>query len=59
MQLFNIEIEFGIELKSLFFILAPKTLVVPQLQGRHEIDLNYDLLEFYYNRLGRSYWPIS
>lgn len=38
------------KLKSIFFLLSPKTLVVPQLQGRHEIDLNYDLLEFFYNK---------
>ncbi len=34
---------------SLRLQMYPKTLHVPLLQGRHEIDLNYDLLEAYLN----------
>lgn len=43
-------------LKFLILKILPKNLLVPLLQGRHEIDLNYDLLEAYYNKpLSRSY----
>ncbi|MBN4066822.1 glycosyltransferase family 9 protein [Simkania negevensis] len=37
-------------------LVMPKTVHVPILQGRHEIDLNYDLLEAYLNEpLEREY----
>ena len=37
------------KVKTLFFLCSPGTIAVPLLQGRHEIDLNYDLLEKYLN----------
>ena len=47
------------KIKTLFFLLMPKTLAVPLLQGRHEIDLNYDLLEAYNNQpMDREYQTI-
>lgn len=36
--------------KVAFFSLMPNTRTVPVLPGRHEIDLNYDLLEAYIQR---------
>lgn len=38
------------KIKTIFFFMMPKTLIIPLLQGRHEIDLNYDLLEAYINK---------
>jgi lipopolysaccharide heptosyltransferase II len=44
------------KIKTLFFLCMPNSLVVPLLQGRHEIDLNYDLLESYINKpMDRGY----
>jgi lipopolysaccharide heptosyltransferase II len=38
------------------YLLYPKTMHVPILQGRHEIDINFDLLEAWVNRpMKRSY----
>jgi lipopolysaccharide heptosyltransferase II len=39
--------KFRTALRSLSY---PNTIQVPILQGRHEIDINYDLLEAYYNK---------
>jgi len=47
------EKKYGFKQKIKDFLLKNvclNTRVVPLLQGRHEIDLNYDLLEFFHNR---------
>lgn len=35
------------KLKTILFLLMPGTRVIPLLPGRHEVDLNFDLLENY------------
>lgn len=38
------------KIKNLFYMFMPLCSIVPLLPGRHEIDLNYDLLESYINK---------
>lgn len=51
-----IHLQLQARLRTYFFNSMPNTLLVPLLQGRHEIDLNLDLLEAYYsNPMERDY----
>lgn len=54
-RIVHINVQYRI--KTIFFSLMPQTIRVPLLPSRHEIDLNYDLLEAYINKpLEREYY---